>query len=145
NIRERIWAVIVPTPGPYSTMVRARFQSTRPSRRSIKKRELGINDPSILGCWRKFFANNSVSSLRDGLESMLVIKSFKKRGSCRESTILASSVRCKENAQGGTGIDYSCRSQAGAAAYSFYAAQIEINPTLPGGSFRNKIRGQPQS
>jgi pantetheine-phosphate adenylyltransferase len=54
-------------------------------------------------------------------------------------------VRCKENAQGGTGIDYSCRSQAGAAAYSFYAAQIEINPTLPGGSFRNKFRCRPQS
>src|ERR1700748_2440856 len=94
---------MVPTPGPYSTMVRARFQSTRLSRRSIRKRELGINEPSILGCCRKFFANKSVSSLREGLDSMLVIKSFKiKRGPCRESTILASSVRCKANAQGGT-------------------------------------------
>jgi len=25
DIRERIWAVIVPTPGPYSTIVCARF------------------------------------------------------------------------------------------------------------------------
>src|SRR3954463_9762743 len=94
---------MVPTPGPYSTMVRARFQSTRLRRRSIRKRELGINEPSILGCWRKFFANKSVSSLREDLDSMLVIKSFKKRGSGCELTILASSVRCKEYAEGGTG------------------------------------------
>src|SRR5205807_481661 len=66
-MRLRMCAVKVPTPGPYSTSVRARCQSTFFKRRSTRKRELGIREPSILGCWRKFLANSRVSSLRDGL------------------------------------------------------------------------------
>src|SRR5882724_1180063 len=109
---------MVPTPGPYSTIVRARFQSTRLSRRSMRKRELGIKDPSILGCWRKFFANNSVSSLREGLDSMLVIKSFEKRALSGELTILASSLRCKAKGDGGIGNRHSSRKLAFSAAFS---------------------------
>src|ERR1041385_6179475 len=92
---------MVPTPGPYSTMVRARFQSTRLSRRSIKKRELGIKEPSILGCWMKFFANNSVSSLREGLDSICVIKSLKSGASNRRvnHTRLISEMQRERNVE----------------------------------------------
>src|SRR5215467_4540579 len=86
---------MVPTPGPYSTMVRARFQSTLLSRRSMRKRELGISDPSILGCCRKFLANSNVSSLREVFRSI----------NCQflmwvwpgALTILVPSLRCKED------------------------------------------------
>src|SRR6478609_4536725 len=44
---------MVPAPGPYSTMVRARDQSTWCNRRLTRKRELGMTEPSIRGCLRK--------------------------------------------------------------------------------------------
>src|SRR5258708_26518369 len=116
---------MVPTPGPYSTIVRARFQSTRLSRRSMRKPELGINEPSLLGCWIKFFANNSVSSLREGLDSMLVIKSFEKRGSIGELNILASSLRCKAKGDGGIGKRHYSRKLSFSAAYPFSKRKLD--------------------
>src|SRR6185369_2169541 len=47
-----------PTPGPYSTTTRALSQSIRSSMRWMRKRELGMTEPSIRGCCRKFFAKS---------------------------------------------------------------------------------------
>src|SRR5688572_13383956 len=55
---------MVPTPGPYSTNTRARSQSTRLSTCSIRKRELGITDPSILGCLMKLRENSRMGCWR---------------------------------------------------------------------------------
>src|ERR1700758_3315204 len=51
-MRRSTSAVMTPTPGPYSTITRARLQSTglRSSRR--RRRELGTIEPSMSG-WRK--------------------------------------------------------------------------------------------
>src|SRR5258708_37912729 len=95
-IRVRIWAVIVPTPGAYSTMTLARPQSIFPRRRSTRKRELGISEPSILGCCKKFLANRNVSSRREGI-GWNILSLYKQQSAEMETelNIIAFHVRCK--------------------------------------------------
>src|SRR5580698_2679241 len=59
RIRRRISAVMVPTPGPYSTITLARSQSTGRRTSLTRYRELGQIEPSMKGWRKKFSANNS--------------------------------------------------------------------------------------
>ena len=63
-----------PTPGPYSTMTRARPKLIGSSSCLIRKRELGTIEPSMRG-WRKKLRTNSSTSplpLRCGMGLLIV-------------------------------------------------------------------------
>ena len=60
RIRFRISWVMLPMPGPYSTMTPARCQSIRESIRLTKNRELGTIEPNHCGCLKKLRANSRV-------------------------------------------------------------------------------------
>src|SRR5580658_1601147 len=59
RMRFRISRVNVPTPGPYSTTTRARFQSTWLIMSFTRNEELGITEPSIVGLLKKLRVNNA--------------------------------------------------------------------------------------
>src|SRR2546430_2603277 len=65
RIRRRISFVKVPTPGPYSTSTRARFQSTCRSTWATTKEELGSIHPTKLGYFKKFRAKRAVCPNRE--------------------------------------------------------------------------------
>src|SRR5215469_104532 len=57
--RFKIAWVIVPTPGPHSTITLARSQSTWERTSFTRNGELGIIDPSMAGCRKKLRANRT--------------------------------------------------------------------------------------
>src|SRR5258708_19581045 len=77
-------------------MTLARPQSIFPRRRSTRKRELGISEPSILGCCKKFLANRNVSSRREVI-GWNILSLYRQQSTEMESelNILACHVRCK--------------------------------------------------
>src|ERR1700680_4635895 len=59
RMRRRTSMVIPPTPGPYSTITRARPQLMGSSSCLMRKRELGTIEPSMRGCLKKLRANSN--------------------------------------------------------------------------------------